>query len=84
MYSIIHYYSCANAFKSVFLAKAYCKMVFKSAKKFGSHKFPWQSLLLSSTVIILIKGYYSSINISILTCDGSKSPAHSISVLCEV
>ena len=30
--NVQHYYCCANAFKSVFSAKAYCKMVFKCAK----------------------------------------------------
>ena len=37
--NVQHYYSCANAFKSSFLAKAYCKMVFKSAKNLEATKF---------------------------------------------
>ena len=32
MYGMRHYYSCANAFKLVFSAKAYCKVISRRAK----------------------------------------------------
>ena len=48
-------YSIITAVPMCLTAKAYCKMVFK-CEKFGSHKFSWQSLLISTTVLNNVSG----------------------------